>query len=113
MAIRTDHNPFGLTLTVSFSDFAKREGRGRPQTNPYVTIDFSEDLKDLLAKEGEKRIRNEAFKLLREQMCVNPKAAIVPNPKGDGRWIIKDDSCRTDVYVIVSGIEVEDDNIFG
>ncbi len=113
MAIRTNFNPFGLTLTVSATDFAVKSGRGRPQTNPYVTIDLS-DVADLCTDEAStKRIRNEAWKLLRNHLAIDAKTMIVPNPKDDGRWIIKDDSCRQDFHVKVSSLQVDADNIFG
>lgn len=113
MAIRTDFNPFALTLTVVASDFVTKTGRGRPQTNPYVTLDLSE-VKDLCTdSKTEKRIRNEAMKLLRNHLAVDAKCLIIESPKNDGRWIIKDDSCRQDFHVTVSSITPDSDDIFG
>jgi hypothetical protein len=114
MAIRTDFNPFGLTINVVATDFVAKPGRGRPQTNPYVTIDLS-GVSELCSNPeiGEKRIRNEAFKLLRNHLGINPKTLIIESPKGDGRWIVKDDSCRNDFTVTVGSITPDADNIFG
>lgn len=112
MAIRTDYNPYGLEISFTACDFVKREGRGRPQTNPYVSIDLSA-VSDLCGSEGEKRVRNEAFKLLRNMLAIDPKALIVTDPRGTGKWIIKDDSVRADLTVCVTSVNVADDDIFG
>lgn len=112
MALRTNYNPFCLNLALTFSDFEKREGRGRPQTNPYVTLDLSA-VSGLVSDEGEKRIRNEAFKLLRNQLGIDAKAPIVERPGVAGVWVIKDDSVRSNVAVVVTAANPEADNIFG
>jgi hypothetical protein len=112
MALRNSFNPFGLIVTLSFSDFEVRTGRGRPQTNAVVTLDMT-GVADLVASEGDKRVRNEAFKLVRNQLAIDSKAPIIPNPKDNGTWLIKDTATGRNVHVVVTAIEIEADSIFG
>lgn len=112
MALRTSFNPFGIFLTLSFSDFNQPGGRGRPQTNAIVTIDMSA-VEDLCAKEGEKRVRNEAFKVFRSHLALDSRAAIIPHPKFEGAWLLKDDATCRNVHITVTSISVLDDVIFG
>lgn len=113
MAIRTEYNPFGLTLDVSFSEFQTREGRGRPQTNPIVTLDLSGVSELCSGDVGEKKVRLEAFKLLRNHLAVDAKAVIVEHPKLQGSWILKSEAVRSNVHVKVGSVTPSDDNIFG
>ena len=114
MAIRTAHNPFNLKLDVAVAPFAdKKVGRGRPQANSYLTVDLSE-VKDLFTDEkSEKRIRNEAFKLLRNHLAIDANTPIVPHTKVEGGWIIKTRATGGNVHVTVSSETPDADNIFG
>jgi len=112
MALRTSFNPFGIYLNLSFSDFEQPGGRGRPQTNAILTLDMS-GVENLCALEGEKRVRNEAFKVLRSHLALDPRAAIIPHPKFEGAWLLKDDTTCRNVHVTVTSVCVLDDVIFG
>lgn len=113
MAIRTAHNPFNLKLDVVVSAFAEKSpGRGRPQANSYCTVDLS-GVKALCDVETEKRVRNEAFKLLRNHLAIDSDTPIVPHTKVDGAWIIKTRATGGNVHVKVSSETPAADVIFG
>ena len=105
----TDTNATSTPSTVSISlvavPFQDRTGqRGRPQRHPQLAVDFSCAPKAVEAN-GEKKVRNEAFKQLRATLGVDAKVPCCEHPKDPSLWIMKAECGRNDYVVAVHDAE--------
>lgn len=102
-------NTINVTIALTTVPMRDRTGqRGRPQKHPQVALDFDGASKALEAF-GEKKIRCEAFRLLREALGVGETVPCTEHPKDPSIHILKAMCGRNDFVVTVSDGPMESD----
>lgn len=94
-------NNVNLALEITTAAFRVNTGRGRPQSNPQVTLDFSE-AGSLLETHGEKLVRLATFHTLKAQLGVDAACVITEHPKTPGTYVLKTAAIgKVDVNVVI------------
>ncbi len=94
-------NIVNLSLEITTTPFRTNTGRGRPQSNPQVTLDYSE-AQGLLDTHGEKLVRLAAFRAAKAQLGVDAACVIAEHPKAPGTYVLKSAALgKVDVNVVI------------
>jgi len=95
-------NTINLTIALTPVPMRDRTGqRGRPQKHPQIGLDLGGAAKALEAF-GEKKVRCEAFRQLREVLGVGETVPCTEHPKDPSLHILKAVCGRNDFVVTVS-----------